>query len=336
MTANPSPMSCECGCGRIATETLENEQPGQPYRLCSPCAARLESRSLRPVEWFHLASIHSPWKHLVHDDFYTEDGNAEQPEEDVSIEPSLMRAPTFESCAEDVEKLLPYAFTRHFLELQTIRALRTMPATEVFETLQTCLRVRTPNSHNMYVAYCVVSEVVGPIAADFVRRACVTCTDREFPGVVRAVAGCLPRDEGLAWALEYLDDLDRVGRVILKDSLTLFADARILDWIERHVDEIDRAAAWQGLAAFSGFSWERARAWLRSRRPLSLVALGAIRAGYGLTGERSASGETPLPISFPSVNEVHEELDAVLAWDNTPNARNQVQSIRALLTPPNF
>ena len=63
-------MRCEALCGRAVEVVRENEQPGQPYRLCAPCAERMESRSLRPVEWSNLASVHSPWKFDLHDDFY--------------------------------------------------------------------------------------------------------------------------------------------------------------------------------------------------------------------------------------------------------------------------
>ena len=47
-----------------------DDDPQQPYRVCGACARRLRSFMLRPLEWFRLAAVHSPWKHHLRDEFY--------------------------------------------------------------------------------------------------------------------------------------------------------------------------------------------------------------------------------------------------------------------------
>ena len=61
----------------------DSDDPAQPYLVCRACDHRLKTLSLRPLEWFNLASVHGPNKHFLHDDFYDNWGHAEQPDEDV-------------------------------------------------------------------------------------------------------------------------------------------------------------------------------------------------------------------------------------------------------------
>ncbi len=66
----PETATCEA-CRRNNVEVVvEDDDPIQPYRVCTACARRLRSLALRPLEWFNLASIHGPTKFLLHDDFY--------------------------------------------------------------------------------------------------------------------------------------------------------------------------------------------------------------------------------------------------------------------------
>lgn len=309
----------------------ENEQEGQPYRLCVPCADRLETRSLRPLEWFNLATVHSPWKFAIHDDFYSRAGKAYQPEVKVVTEPGLMRAPTLRDSAKTPDRLFAYAFTRHFLEPETVAAFRALEPGAVLAKLETCLQGRTPNARNVYTACGIAADVLGPLAAGFVRRFLSEGDADGFPGLARAAAACLPRGEALAWALTYLDGLDPKMRFELRNFLIPFADEGVLDWMERHAGEIEAAVSWQGLAAFSGFSWKRAKDWLRKGRPLSLVALGALREGFGLNGLRSPSGAPPPPVAFPHIGEVLAEFDLYLQRDRSPNARDQIADLVAVL-----
>src|SRR5690348_15645802 len=113
---------CEA-CRRNIVEVLvdddaEEDVSLQPYRVCAACARRLRSCALRPLEWFNLAAIHGPFKPLLHDDMYEEDGTALQPAEAVQ-QPQKYPAPALEQASPDRERLLDYAMTRYFLDAPT-------------------------------------------------------------------------------------------------------------------------------------------------------------------------------------------------------------------------
>lgn len=63
----------------------DTDEPTQPYQLCQPCHKRLLNNSLRPIEWYQLAVLHSPKQFLLHDDFYRDDGQAFLSEGDVIL-----------------------------------------------------------------------------------------------------------------------------------------------------------------------------------------------------------------------------------------------------------
>ncbi len=108
-----SSMLCEA-CRLAPQKTLtEGNDPRWPYRLCQACAHRLTTYSLRPLEWFHLAAIHGPDQFFLHDDFYTEDGEAQQPDADV-VEPERWPIPTQAEATGDLGLLVNYAMTRWF------------------------------------------------------------------------------------------------------------------------------------------------------------------------------------------------------------------------------
>ncbi|MCZ2740216.1 MULTISPECIES: hypothetical protein [Bacillus] len=80
---------CEA-CQKNEMNVVEaSDEPKQPYQLCHQCHERLLTYSLRPIEWYHLAVLHSPKQFLLHDDFYGEDGQAYQLEEMLSSPKTL-------------------------------------------------------------------------------------------------------------------------------------------------------------------------------------------------------------------------------------------------------
>jgi hypothetical protein len=104
---------CEACRLAPAVDTIPDQDADPPYRLCAPCARRLRSFSLRPLEWFNLAAVHGPLRFHLHDDFYWE-GRAEQPEEPVK-DPERYLLPTLKGVRDNLERLLDYATTRYSL-----------------------------------------------------------------------------------------------------------------------------------------------------------------------------------------------------------------------------
>jgi hypothetical protein len=93
--------------------------------------------------------------------------------------------------------------------------------------------------------------------------------------LVDAVASCLPREEGLSLVLATMTSGSARDEVAAS-SLKRFRDERVVDWMEQRVAQAG-TGGWGELAAYSGMSWARAADWLSRGRPLSLVALDALR-----------------------------------------------------------
>ena len=114
---------CEA-CQKNAMNVVEaSDEPKQPYHLCHPCHEKLLTYSLRPIEWYNLAVLHSPKQFLLHDDFYGEDGQAFLAEDDVVVTKSD-EAPTLQAVRYDLASLLDFSITRWFLEDEVIVALK--------------------------------------------------------------------------------------------------------------------------------------------------------------------------------------------------------------------
>src|SRR6185295_2208136 len=105
MNTHPLPMtqsSCEACKAAQVQSIVESDDPTSPFAVCSACAHRLRTFSLRPLEWYNLVCSHSPYEFLLHDDFFDDDGTACQPEEDV-VDAELFPAPTLEAVVGNVE-----------------------------------------------------------------------------------------------------------------------------------------------------------------------------------------------------------------------------------------
>lgn len=98
-------------------------------------------------------------------------------------------------------------------------------------------------------------------------------------------------------------------------ALGAFRDPSVLNWIERNVPAVV-TSDWGALAAVSSFSWARATAWLRSGRPLSLVALDALK--------ESAKNRT---IEWPPYGVVELELSGYLANDGAPRVKQAINFV---------
>lgn len=90
------------------TDWKDDEGLYPPYRLCGKCHQRLTERALRPREWYNLAVLYGPYRFLLHDNFYDDDGIAEQPEEEhFSISPED-NVPQLQDVVNDLPRLIDY------------------------------------------------------------------------------------------------------------------------------------------------------------------------------------------------------------------------------------
>jgi|SRR6185295_1411600 hypothetical protein len=70
---------CEACRQRQVAEVISDDDPDEPYRVCCECSVRLQQRGLRPSNG-STSPRHGWRKYLLHDDFYDQNGAANQPE----------------------------------------------------------------------------------------------------------------------------------------------------------------------------------------------------------------------------------------------------------------
>lgn len=265
-------MICQATQSESATVTVPSQSPDGPYHLSAGAARRLEQRALRPLEWFNLAVIHGPFEFYLHDDFYTEDGVACQPECDVP-DAALFPCPSLDDCSTDPVLLLDFAITRWWFEQEIIGPFRAHEA-RLLELVEDRFN-RTRNEFIRCRLAEIVGEVMGKQSASWFRSVLGALPAQDRLSLLNAGHLCLPVDEGLTIAKESLSHVppSKLTRQCL--VLAHFRDTRVLDWIEANAHD-PLTHQWGDLAAVSGIDWPRASNWLEVGRPLSLIALDAL------------------------------------------------------------
>jgi hypothetical protein len=313
-------QACRAAPARTTFSADYDDEDGEPVRLCRACDDRAETGSLRPLEWFNLAALHGPERPPLHGDLYEDDGTAEQP--DVPVEDAeRYPAPTLEEAARDVERLVDYAMSRHFLYADVKAALAEHDAARVLASLERRTAAGC-GTHVMGRAY-EICAVLGPAASEWIRRRFEVGAVRMLYPLAEAAARCLPPDEGFQLVLGAVNAVPPSRR--RGDALAWFRSRRTLDWIEQNVQR-PVTPDWGHLAALSDFSWERAAAWLEQGRPLSLVAVDGLYAcevhHTPMLRELSPRLADPAPLA-----EMTATLEAYLQRDSAPRVENTVRAL---------
>ncbi len=209
----------------------DTDEPKQPYQLCQQCHKRLLNNSLRPIEWYRLAVLHSPKQFLLHDDFYGEDGQAFLSEGDVIVTKED-KAPTLQDVRQDLASLLDFSITRWFLEADVIDALKQHDQQRILDSVQNRFN-ETQHIEVKSRMLEIAADVLGTSAAGWVRELMIQ-TDKEllYP-LSWATASSLPEDEGLQHVLEKLTSISE--KELPTDAFICmyrFRSNKILDWME--------------------------------------------------------------------------------------------------------
>lgn len=304
----------------------DSDDPEQPYRVCHACDRRLQSLSLRPLEWFNLASIHGTYKYLLHEDFYDDKGRADQPREEV-ISAGRFPSPTLNQVKNDLERLIDYTMPLYSLRRHrnVVNALRRHDPASVLAVLKR----RVDLSANIEIvgrAYEICARVCGSVAASWVRQQWAQYLPETFYLLSEATEACLPFEEGFARVSDALEGLPVTVLAARCHALARFRSRRTLDWMETH-ESLMLDDAWGNVAALSHFSWSRAESWLAKGRPLSLRALQAIISCYDYD-------TFPLKEALPkleeqaSAREMIAVLDDYLLHDPVANVQRRVEAIK--------
>jgi len=316
---------CEA-CNQDAATIIEpSDEPKQPYHVCPQCHERLVTYSLRPIEWYNLAVVHSPHKFLLHDDFYDEDGEAFQPEEDFE-ETEEEKAPTLQDVQHDLKLLLDFASTRWFLEEDVSNAFKEHP------NQQTLLAVKerfykTNNIEMKERMLEIVADVLGAVASDWVRELWTEYDESFLYSLSWATASSLPVEEGLPMVYEKLSGLSE--KEVPRASFTClyrFRSSAVLDWIESTCTSFNDN--WGRLASVSFPNWERMKSWLAKGRPLSLVALDTMESCIRDDGDPTVSQFSPT-VQNTDKHGIEPILTAYYQEDNVPRVKTKVATIIA-------
>jgi len=317
-------------CQSCRRETAEVSEPcdnkDAPYLVCRGCHARLLSRSLRPGEWFNLAATYGWWQYLLHDDFYDDDGTASQPE-DVVEAAELLPCPTLSQVSNDCERLLDYTTTRWRIEDELAAAWCQLPPADVQRVVVQRF-VGAPNSGVRSACLDVLAIALKSSAGDFVAEVWQRHKDLvDISSLFRATAACMPVDQGFPLATTMVESLDGRERRNAMVALSYFQSPRALQWIEQHAAE-PTTEDWGNLAAASCLSWSEVRSWLAHGRPLSLIAIDALRA---IADPRTPllRATSPALLTPPPQDDFLRALAAYEEQDPVPRVRQRIEFLRA-------
>jgi hypothetical protein len=314
---------CEA-CKRNEINVVEkSDDPNQPYKLCNQCHERLLKYSLRPIEWYNLAVVHSPKKFLLHDDLYEEDGEACQPEEDVFVT-KKDKAPTLRAVRNDLESLLDFSITRWFLEYDVINALKKHDTQKTLSSVKSRF-YETENYEVKSRMLEIVADVLGTSASGWVRELWENYDEEFLYPISWATASSLPAEEGLNNIFENLKLVSEKELPIAAFTcLYRFRSSNILDWIESTCTIFNDN--WGRLAALCFPTWERMKSWLNKGRPLSLIALDTMAncvKGYGDIYVEQFSPK----ILGTELSEVDQVLNEYFQIDGVPRVKMKLSRI---------
>lgn len=320
-------MYCQA-CRVRPVEVIEKcDDEMQPYELCKECHKRLLSYSLRPIEWYNLASIHTYNKFLLHDDFYEDNGEATQPEEAVE-DADEYKAPCIDIIDNDIELLLDYCIAKWWLGEDMITCLKKHNPQALLESIH----CRFNKSENYYVKdrlYEIAAKSLGSFCREWIRERWDLYNGEHLITLSEAAYYCLPFDEGYYIVKSALENIPENKLPHLAFCcLYLFRTSLNLEWIETKVNSPVKDS-WGRLAAASNPPWEKLNEWINRGRPYSFVAIDTLVKLIPHPGESVLSRLTPKPVLVnPSpVDSMTQVLREYVEKDRVPRVRQGIEKI---------
>ncbi len=320
-------MNCQA-CKVRPVDVIEKcDDELQPYELCHECHSRLLSYSLRPIEWYNLASIHTFNRFLLHDDFYEDNGEATQPEEDVE-DPENYAAPVLSSVENNIELLLDFCIVKWSLDEDIISSLKKHQP----HLLQESIIDRFNKSNNYDVKdrlYEIASRTLGSFCSEWIRGRWRQYNGDHIFGLSEAAYHCLPFNEGYNLVINALKNIpeSKLPHVAFS-CLYAFRTPLTLEWIEEKVKSPVKDS-WGRLAAASNPSWDKLNVWIQKGRPYSLVAIDTLIRLIPHPGEFVLKRLNPRPIlNNPSTIDIMSQvLLEYYEKDKVPRVRQGVEKI---------
>ncbi len=276
------------------------------------------------MEWYRLALRHCPHNFSLHDDFYMDDGTADQPKEDV-VDADLYPAPSLKDKSANLNGLWEFTLTRYALNESLFEAWRQHAQPAVLELLTQAYESRQ-DSHCRSTVLELGENCLGAVAADLVRRAWLDYPEiMHFGALAKSSVACLPAEEGFDRCLGAFNAMPIKEQRNRMMHIADFKNPKMLDWIEANIQS-PITDHWGNLASRSGIAWERMKKWLQSGRPMSLVALDSL-IGVASAAEGGRL-KMHMPVAgLPSKDEVEQCLRAYETTDSAPRIQNSVDYI---------
>lgn len=319
--------TCQACEAARAVVTEPDEDPQSPYFLCQACHTRLLEYRLRPLEWYNLAKRFGSERFYLHDDFYTDEGEAMQPETEVENQ-NEFPAPKLTLIQNDPELLFEYSYTRWKLNREILTAWAELPTTVVFAKLtekidpQFSIDIRS-------LAIALTGYTLNKQGAKLILN---TWKNQQknpvyLGSLIAASVSCLDRSDAIARSIAAVDALPSGKQYRALPLLRYLASDKTLDWLELNICE-PLTNNWGHLAAASDFSWERAIKWLSMGRPWSLIAIDALVAIADPPGHMAK--ESPYRLKNPPTK-VHlfQTLESYAKLDPVPRVEQRIQSLLA-------
>jgi hypothetical protein len=263
---------------------------------------------------------------LLHDDFYDERGVAMQPEGDVES-PEQFPMPLLSEAATDVLSLFDFSMSRWFFEEDLAERWRSLPTDVVLNMCVHKFEKKLGAEVDSLVLQ-IAGATLGAQGAALVRNAWARYPDVGlFWPLVKASSACLPFIEAFNRAQSALAAMDAESKRSSMGALAYFRHAQILEWIESNACA-PVTEAWGHLAAASAFSWIKAQTWLSAGRPLSLIALDALKS-IAVPPTPLLRAQCPLLKDPPDELTFRRALKQYVTADPAPRIKQRVESLIA-------
>lgn len=298
------------------------------YKLCKSCSIRLQNFALRPLEYFNLASIHGNSFHL-HDDFYDyETGEAFQPEIEVT-EVDRLKFPQFNDVKNDLNRLVDFSIVQFYTDDYVLNQLKQFDKKELIETLKT--KVKYNRAIN-YKAYEIAGKVAKSEAKNWIGEEWKKRQNNELQMFAEPICNSFETEEAFEVIKQELESKDDIYLCENISALLYLQSPLVLNWIEKMQSRISNVnSQWGQLAASSKFDWNRASNWLTEGRPLSLIALDALKLcttnGERLNQSLWMRKLNPKLLGNPVPEIISKRLKKYQEKDNVPRTRNSINRI---------
>lgn len=318
-------------CQACENSNAEIEEPTDgeyaPFRVCLSCHARLLTNSLRPLEWYNLARKFWWNQFLLHDDFYDDDGQAQQPEDDV-VDAELYPAPQLAEVSSDLTKLLDFSYTKWRLTDEILLAWKNQDQHSALNLLAEIL-TNDPRPAIAGLVLEIARKVFKDTSKHIVLQAWRIAQVRSISinELFRASIDCLPHQEAFDLSTSYLLRCTEGEQYRLLNTLAHFQTEDVVDWLEQNIMlKKPFTQVWGEVAACCQLSWLRIERWLDLGRPYSLSALDAL---HELASQRLALTKlrNVALLAPPDRHTLTSILQAYAKDDPVPRVTKKVEAI---------